>query len=139
MSDTLFGSMKISAYGMRAQGERIRMISENVANAETAAAKPGETPYSRKVITFKNVMDREEGIELVKVDKLRPQQNPEFPLKFMPDHPGADKNGYVRMPNVNSMIELMDMREAQRSYEANLGLIEQARAMMSRTIDILRA
>lgn len=135
----LFSSMQISAFGMRAQGERIRVISENVANADTAAGTPDEDPYARRIITFKNEMDRQIGVDLVEVDKIESQPNPVFPLKFMPDHPGADESGYVRMPNINPIIEMMDMREAQRSYEANLGMIEQARNMVSRTIDILRA
>ncbi len=137
--DNLFGSMTTSAYGMRAQSERIRMISENVANAESAAGAPGEEPYKRKKITFKNEMDKHYGIDLVRVDKIDNRTNKPFPVKFMPDHPGADEKGYVRMPNVNAIIEMADYREAQRSYEANLGMIEQSRAMMQRTIDILRA
>ena len=137
--DNLFGSMTISAFGMRAQSERIRMISENVANAESAAGTPDELPYARKKITFKNEMDKQYGIDLVKVEKIDDRTNKPFPVKYMPDHPGADEKGYVRMPNVNSIIEMADYREAQRSYEANLGMIEQTRGMMQRTIDILRA
>lgn len=137
--DNLFGTMTISAFGMRAQSERIRMISENVANAESAAGTPNEDPYKRKKITFKNELDKQYGIDLVKVDKIDDTTNQPFPVRFMPDHPGADEKGYVRMPNVNTIIEMADFREAQRSYEANLGMIEQARSMMQRTIDILRA
>ena len=124
---------------MKAQGERMRVITENLANAESAAGTPNEDPYSRKVITFKNEMDRKQGVRLVEVDDIRNDTDKPFPLKYMPDHPGADENGYVKMPNVNTLIETMDMREATRSYEANLGMIEQSRNMMSRTIDILRA
>lgn len=137
--DALFGALKISAHGMKAQGERMRVITENLANAESAAGTPNEDPYSRKVITFKNEMDRKQGVRLVEVDDIRNDTDKPFPLKYMPDHPGADENGYVKMPNVNTLIETMDMREATRSYEANLGMIEQSRNMMSRTIDILRA
>lgn len=137
--DNLFGSMTISSYGMRAQSERIRMISENVANAESAAGTPDEEPYRRKKMTFKNEMDKQYGIDLVKVGKISDDTSRPFPVKFMPDHPGANEDGYVRMPNVNSILEMADFREATRSYEANLGMIEQARGMMQRTIDILRA
>jgi len=136
--DGLWGSLTVSAMGMRAQGARIRVISENIANADTAANKPGGTPYQRQIITFKNEMDRQRNMELVKVDQIKPDTSAEFITKYMPDHPGADERGYVKMPNVNTLIEVMDMREAQRSYEANLGMIEQSRTMLSRTIDLLR-
>ena len=136
--DQLYQTLTTSAYGMRAQGERTRMISENIANAKTAANTPDADPYSRKVITFKNEMDRTYDQRLVKVEDITQERNVEFPLKYMPDHPGADENGYVKMPNVNMLIEVNDMREAQRSYEANLGMIEQTRGMMLRTIDLLR-
>lgn len=131
-------ALVISAYGMRAQGERTRVISENIANASTGALAPGEEPYSRKVITFKNELDREYGHRTVNVEDITDDRRQDFPLKFMPDHPGADAEGYVQMPNVNMLVELNDMREAQRSYEANLGMIEQSRTMMFRTIDLLR-
>ena len=137
MTDML-DAMTISAYGMRAQGERTRIISENIANASTAALTPESDPYARKVITFKNEMDRERGHRLVEVEDISTDRRQEFQLKFMPDHPGADSDGYVKMPNVNMLIELNDMREAQRSYEANLGMIENSRTMMFRTIDLLR-
>ena len=138
MSD-LWTSMSVSAMGMRAQGARIRMISENIANAQTAANTPESDPYRRQVITFKNEMDRQLGVRLVSVDRIVADQTKPFLTKYMPDHPGADARGYVRMPNVNSLVEMMDMREAQRSYEANLNIIEQSRDMLMRTIDILRS
>lgn len=131
-------AMVISAYGMKAQGERTRVISENIANASTGALTPNSDPYARKVITFKNELDRDYGHKTVNVEDITSDRRQEFPLKFMPDHPGADAEGYVKMPNVNMLIELNDMREAQRSYEANLGMIENSRSMMSRTIDLLR-
>jgi flagellar basal-body rod protein FlgC len=138
MSDSVFSAMKTSAWGMRAQGERTRVISENLANANTASKVPGGDPYARKEILFKNVLDRESGVNLVKVDEIRRDPNAEFNLKYMPDHPGADDAGYVKMPNVNVLVEMNDMREAQRSYEANLSMLENSRNMASRTIDILR-
>ena len=137
MSD-MNDALVISAHGMRAQGERTRVISENIANAGTAALEPQADPYSRKVITFKNEMDRQRGHRVVQVEDIADDRRQDFPLKYMPDHPGADEAGYVKMPNVNMLIELNDMREAQRSYEANLGMIEQSKTMMFRTIDLLR-
>ena len=131
-------ALVISSYGMRAQGERTRVISENIANASTGALTPTSEPYSRKVITFENEMERQYDHRVVKVEDITDDRRQEFPLKYMPDHPGADAQGYVKMPNVNMLIELNDMREAQRSYEANLGMIEQSRSMMFRTIDLLR-
>lgn len=134
----MFDAMTISAHGMRAQGERTRIISENIANANTGAINPEAEPYARKVITFKNEMDRQAGHRVVRVEDITDDRREDFPLKYMPDHPGANEEGYVRMPNVNMLIEMNDMREAQRSYEANLGMIEQSRSMMLRTIDMLR-
>lgn len=135
----LFAAMTVSSSGMRAQSERVRVISENVANADTTPQKPGEQPYQRQVITFKNVLDRESGNKIVKVDDIEKDTKKPFILKYDPGHPAADEAGYVKMPNVNSMIEMMDMREAQRSYEANLSMIEQSRNMMMQTINLLRA
>ena len=138
MDDNLFGAMTISAYGMRAQGERLRMITENVANAATAAPTPNEDPYSRKIITFQNELDRKLGMRVVTVEDIDDDTRTPFPIRYMPDHPGADEAGYVRMPNVNTLIEMTDMREAQRTYEANLAMIQQSRTMAERTIDVLR-
>ena len=130
-------SLILSAAGMKAQGERLRIIAENLTNSDSAATTPGGDPYSRKVVTFQNVLDRELNMKLVEVDRVREDKS-EFPLKYDPTHPGADENGYVKMPNVNTLIEMMDMREAQRSYEANLNMIEVSKAMLSRTLDLLR-
>lgn len=138
MSEQLFGAMSISAHGMKAQSARIRVISENVANADTAAGAPGEDPYVRQSISFKNELDRQSGFRMVDVDKIEKDRSKPFPTRYMPDHPGANEQGYVKMPNVDSLIEMMDMREAQRSYEANLGMIEQSRSMITQTIDLLR-
>lgn len=139
MSSDLLSAIGVSAGGMRAQGERVRVVSENVANAETTGTTPGADPYRRQTITFKNVLDRETGAYMVEVDRIGVDQKTPFEMKYIPDHPAADENGYVKMPNVNTMMEMMDVREAQRSYEANLGLIEQSRAMISRTIELLRS
>ncbi|MFN3827079.1 MAG: flagellar basal body rod protein FlgC [Micavibrio sp.] len=134
----LYNAITLSTHGMKAQGTRIRVISENLANSDTAAATPGEDPYARKTITFKNVLDRTIDANTVEVSKIADDRKKPFPVKYMPDHPGADENGYVKMPNVNTLVEMMDMREAQRSYEANLGMLDQSRSMVNRTIDLLR-
>lgn len=134
----LFGAMTISAFGMKAQSQRVRVIAENMANSGTTGTTPGEAPYSRQIMTFKNEMDRQRGMELVKVDKIGNDTKRPFPIRYMPEHPAADERGYVKMPNVDSIIETMDMREAQRSYEANLGMIDQYRTMTMQTIDLLR-
>jgi flagellar basal-body rod protein FlgC len=130
-------SMIVSAAAMKAQGTRLRVIAENVANANSTAERPDGDPYRRKVVTFHNVLDRELGTRLVQVRAIRGDQS-EFGLRFDPQHPAANKDGYVKMPNVNSLIEMTDMREAHRSYEANLNMIEVTKSMLSRTLDLLR-
>lgn len=109
-----------------------------MANADTAPTKPGELPYTRKTISFKNHMDRDIGAEMVSVDKISQDKSSDYVKKYMPGHPAADADGYVMMPNVVSLIEVMDMREASKSYEANMGMYTQTRDMASKTIDILR-
>ncbi len=129
--------MMISASGMSAQTMRLRTIAENLANAESLGETPGAAPYARKLVTFKNVFDKVLGANKVKIDKVT-QDPAEFQKRFDPQHPAADKDGYVLTPNVNGLIELMDMRQAQRSYEANLSVIDVSKSMISRTLDILR-
>lgn len=138
MSD-IMNALKISAMGMRAQGTRIRVISENVANAGTTGETPGSDPFRRQTISFKNELDRELGVKLVEVDSIDQDSATPFRLRFDPSHPAADNTGYVKLPNINPLIEVMDVREAQRSYEANLGMIEQSKGLLMRTIDLLRA
>ena len=130
-------SMMISAAGMKAQTVRMRVISENLANANSVANAPGEDPYRRKVITFVNELNRELGIQEVKVNDVKFDQS-EFGLEFEPGHPAADENGYIRTPNVNSLVEAIDMKQAQRSYDANLNAIDVSKNMLMRTIDLLR-
>jgi flagellar basal-body rod protein FlgC len=137
MSD-MWQTMSISAAGMKVEGARVKVIAENIANADTGPITPGGKPYQRQVISFKNEMDRQQGINLVSVDKVARDNSKPFITKYMPDHPGADTNGYVDLPNINTFTEMMDMREAQRTYEANLGMIEQSRDMMQRTINLLQ-
>ena len=133
----LMESLMISAAGMRVQGERLRVISENIANVDSVSEVPGGDPYRRKTITFQNALDRELGTNLVKVKKVGLDPS-EFTRKFDPSNPAADKAGYVKLPNVNALIEMNDMREAQRSYEANLKVIGATRRMIQKTIDLLR-
>ena len=124
--DELFRTFMISSAGMRAQGTRLRVIAENLANVSSEATDPGQQPYRRKVVSFRNILDRKTGVDIVTADRTRTDKS-EFGRRFDPNHPAADENGYVLTPNVNSLIEIMDMREAQRSYEANLNVIRSVR------------
>ncbi len=130
-------ALAISARGMDAQTARLRIIAENLANQETTGSTPGAEAYRRKVITFENRLDQAAGVDTVHVKRVAPDES-EQPKKFDPSHPAADAQGYVRMPNVNSFIEVMDMREAQRSYSANLNVLEVTRSMLTRTIELLK-
>ncbi len=133
----LLESMHISAAGLQSQGTRLRTIAENVANADSTAQVPGGEPYRRKVVTFANELNRELGIETVQVSGVVPDRS-DFGLRFDPGHPAADGRGYVLTPNVNSLLEMADMREAQRSYEANLKVIQSSRNMLQQAVDLLR-
>ena len=133
----LLKTMFISAAGMRAQSARLRVISENLANAHSTARSPDGQPYRRKTISFKNVFDPELGVATLRVAGYGVDRS-DFVKRYDPGHPGADDDGYVQTPNVNPLIEMIDMREALRSYEANLSVIEVAKAMLRRTIDLLR-
>lgn len=126
-----------SASGMRAQGARMRIIAENIANANSTSLVPGQEPYRRKILTFDNVMDRVSGAPKVEVGKVTEDKS-KLPQHFDPGNPAADGQGYVTLPNVNALIEMIDMKEAQRSYEANVTVIETAKQMLSRTVDLLR-
>jgi flagellar basal-body rod protein FlgC len=130
-------TMAIAASGLRAQAGRMRIISENIANADSTPSGPGGQPYRRKIPTFQSEVDRALDVKLVELGKTR-TDNSEFRLKYEPGHPAADKNGNVRYPNVNPLLEMTDMREAQRSYEANINVISATRRMLQRTIDILK-
>ena len=130
-------SMSIATSGLRAQAGRMRVISENIANADSTAQTAGGDPYRRKIPTFKLVMDRQLGEPVVQLGAIRPDRSA-FTTRYEPGHPAADEKGYVKQPNVNSLIEMTDMREAQRAYEANLNVVDAARTMMVRTLDLLR-
>ncbi len=136
-AETLSDAMGISASGMRVQSDRIRIASQNIANAQSTSLVPGGDPYRRKTIFFRNRKDPKTGVERVEV--LRYGQDPKaFPLRFDPSHPAADAQGYIKLPNVETTIESQDASEAQRSYEANLNMVDLSRGMLTRTIDILR-
>lgn len=133
----LVNSLHIAASGMKAQSDRLRVVSENIANADSLGRHPGDAPYRRKVISFRNQLDREMGLEKVKVYKYGHDQS-DFNRRYDPGHPAADAEGYVLTPNVNTVLEMVDMREAQRGYEANLNVIEVSKGMLQRTVDMLR-
>jgi flagellar basal-body rod protein FlgC len=130
-------SLKIAAGGLRAQTVRMRVIAENLANADSTGKTPGEDPYRRRIPTFKSIFDREMDAFNVQVGGMK-LDNSEFDSRYEPGHPAADAQGFVKYPNVNSLVELADMREAQRTYEANLNIIRSSRAMFGQTLDILR-
>ncbi|MEJ1977530.1 MAG: flagellar basal body rod protein FlgC [Acetobacteraceae bacterium] len=130
-------AVTISARGMDAQTTRLRVIAENLANQDTTGDTPGATPYRRKTVTFAQKMDPTLGTETVGVKEVGTDPSA-FPKRYDPSHPAADAQGYVQTPNVNSFVEVMDMREAQRSYSANLNVMEATQSMLTRTIDMLK-
>jgi len=130
-------TLHIAASGMGAQSVRVRVIAENIANANSLGTAPGDEPYRRKTVSFASELDRATGAELVSIDRIGVDRS-EFGSRHDPNHPAADENGYVQTPNVNSLLEMMDLREAQRSYDANLKVIETAKNMVSRTLELLR-
>lgn len=130
-------SMMISASGLRAQSARMKVLAENVANSDSLARSPGGDPYRRRIPVFRNEFDRELNATLVRLEKIVPDRS-EFGKKYEPNHPAADDKGYIKTTNVNSLIEAVDMRQAQRSYQANLNVLDTSRRMLSRTIELLR-
>lgn len=131
-------SIAIAASGLKAQAGRMRVVAENIANADSTAERPGANPYRRKVATFRTEMDRALDANVIGLGRISTDPS-EFRSKYEPGHPAADANGYVKYPNVNALIETTDMREAQRSYEANLNVIGATRRMIAKTLEILRA
>ena len=130
-------TLTIAASGLKAQSGRMRIIAENIANADSAPQSAGAEPYRRKIPTFTSHLDRDTGASLVEAGRVRRDAAP-FRTKLDPGNPAANEKGEVRMPNVNALIENMDMREAQRSYEANLNMVTATRRMISRTLEILK-
>lgn len=130
-------AIAISASGMDAQTARLRVIAENLANQDSTGSTPGAEPYRRKTITFEDRLDKEIGVDTVRVRNVGVDKS-DLPKRYDPSHPAAGADGYVRIPNVNSFVEIMDMREAQRGYSANLNVMEVTRTMLTRTIDLLK-
>lgn len=137
MLDPLQLSIQAAGSGLEAQSHRVRVVAENLANYDSTGNTPGAAPYTRKTITFVTELDRQAGISMVRTERIGLDPTP-YPKEYNPTHPAADAEGMVKRPNVNLIIELADMREANRSYEANLQVIKQAREMINATIDLLR-
>jgi len=135
--DDLLKTFQISSAGMQVQGSRLRVISQNIANADSLPQDPNGKPYRRQIITFKNELDRSIGLDTVRVNKVKPDMS-DFGKRYEPSHPAADADGYVLTPNVSRLVEMSDMREAQRSYEANMQVIKSSRSMLKGTIELLR-
>ncbi len=131
-------SLGVAASGLRAQVGRMRVISENIANADSVSQTAGGDPYRRKIITFTGELDRSLDAQVVKLGRVATDQS-DFLVRHEPGNPAADANGNVKYPNVNTLVELTDMRDAQRSYEANLNVVTATRRMLQRTIDILKS
>ncbi len=131
-------SLTIAAAGLRAQAGRMRVISENIANADSTAATPGGDPYRRRIPTFRSELDSTLGVKVVGLGPVATDGS-DFVTRFQPGHPAADASGNVKYPNVNTTLEMTDMQEAQRSYTANVDVITATRTMIQRTIDILRS
>lgn len=136
--DPLTSAMKVAASGMTAQSERLRVVSENLANSQSTGRTAGSDPYRRKTITFSAELDRVSGASTVEVADIARDPSA-FPVEYQPGNVAADAKGYVKMPNVNVLVEMADMREANRGYEANLQVIKQARDLISMTIDLMRS
>jgi flagellar basal-body rod protein FlgC len=137
MAGDLNQALNISSTGMDAQTTRLRVIAENIANQDTTGSSPGSDPYRRKTIAFESAMDRAAGVETVRIKNIGLGES-DLPLKYDPANPAANPQGYVKLPNVNSFVEVMDMREAERSYSANLSVMQATRSMLNKTIDILK-
>ncbi|MDL2401438.1 flagellar basal body rod protein FlgC [Rhizobium mayense] len=135
--DPLSAALKIAGSGLEAQSTRLRVVSENIANARSTGDTPGSDPYRRKTVTFGAEVDRANGVTTVGVKKMG-EDTGKFIEEYDPDNPAADTKGYVKMPNVNILVEMADMREANRSYEANLQTVKQSRDLINSTIDLLK-
>lgn len=138
MADPMQIAIKVAASGLEAQSRRMLVVSENLANAESTGKTPGAAPYTRKTVSFESALDEASGAKLVKVDRVDTDKKP-YRVEYDPSHPAADANGNVKLPNVDMLVELADMRETNRTYEANLQVVKQARSLISMTIDLLRS
>ena len=137
MIDSLQAALRVAGSGLSAQSARLRVVSENLANAQSTGATPGSDPYRRKTISFENTFDRVAGQSIVGVKSVGEDPS-DFIIQQDPGNPAADEKGAVKMPNVNMISEMSDMREANRSYEADLQVIKQSRDLISMTIDLLK-
>jgi len=138
MSMDIKTAMQLAAAGLSAQGTRLKVIAENLANSDSTAPTPGGDPYRRKVVSFRSVLDRSMGANTVKTGPILPVSG-NFERRFDPANPAAGADGYVLLPNVNPLIEITDMRDAQQSYQANLNVIDAAKNMISHTLDLMRS
>lgn len=136
--DALTTALKVAGSGLHAESTRLRVVSENIANANSTGETPGADPYARKTITFETSVDRLTQAALIGVDRIGTDDTA-FGQVFDPGHPAANAEGYVKTPNVNAIIEMADMREANRSYQANLQVLKQARELITMTIDLMKA
>src|SRR6195952_4292006 len=130
-------SMAVAASGLRAQTDRMKVIAENIANANSTSPIKGADPYRRKIATITPNFDRELDAPLVNAGKPLADKS-DFRSQYDPGNPNADKQGYVKLPNVDSLVEIMDMREAQRSYEADLTVMDSTKQMLAKTVDLLK-
>lgn len=137
MIDPIEAAIDVATSGLEAHSTRMRVISENLANAESTASTPGANPYTRKTVTFEDEMDQASGADLVKVKAIGLDRSP-YRVEYDPGNPAADANGFVKLPNVNLITEMADMREANRSYSANIQVVKQARELFTMTVDLMR-
>jgi flagellar basal-body rod protein FlgC len=138
MADPMQVAIKVAASGLEAQSRRMLVVSENLANSTSTGNTPGAAPYTRKTVSFESALDDASGAKLVQVDRVDTDKKP-YRIEYDPSHPAADADGNVKLPNVDMLVELADMRETNRSYEANLQVVKQARSLISMTIDLLRS
>ncbi len=138
MADPMQVAIKVAASGLEAQSRRMLVVSENLANASSTGSTPGANPYTRQTVSFESALDDVSGANLVQVDRVDTDKKP-YRIEYDPSHPAADEEGNVKLPNVDMLVELADMRETNRSYEANLQVVKQARSLISMTIDLLRS
>ncbi|MGV2432507.1 MAG UNVERIFIED_CONTAM: flagellar basal body rod protein FlgC [Rickettsiaceae bacterium] len=137
LEDSLQKSIEIAVAGNNVQSERLKLVAENMANEHTTSETPDGNPYKRKIMFVENKYDKSKKANIVRVKKYSEDKSP-FEIKYDPSHPSADANGYVKLPNVRRQVEMADASEAQRSYEANLGVVEISRSMIQKTLDVIR-
>jgi flagellar basal-body rod protein FlgC len=137
MIDPIEAAINVATSGLEAHSTRMRVISENLANSESTGSTPGANPYTRKTVTFTDEMDQATGVDMVKVGSIGYDRSP-YRVEYDPGNPAADANGFIKLPNVNLITEMADMREANRSYSANIQVVKQARELYTMTVDLMR-